>query len=239
MPEWSLVALHAGLGLGLAGRVLEAIPETASGGELRRALDRFSDLCRENSREGYADVAFEALGLVARNLHPELVDRIDEELRQEDPSAADLFWHGVGRGLYFAPTQALPLGSWSRALDKIRRESPDARARRNVLSGFAWALTLVNLRHPEVLAAFLRAHAAAVREDAWTHGVVAALLVWRAAAGREELLERFLSHRAEGWRDLVRRPCEEALGGVYENLVRRRRLGSLFRYRPLAELSEG
>ena len=96
----------------------------------------------------------------------------------------------------------------------------------------------MNLRHPEVLAAFHRAHGDTARQEAWTHGVVAAVLVWRAAAGREEILERFLSHRAAGWRDLVRRPCEEALGGVYEDLARRRALADLFRYRPLDELRE-
>ena len=244
LPDRSLIALHAGLGLGLAGRVLAA-PQAAAGGELRRSLDRFLDLCRANSRPGYAEVAFEALGLIARTLYPERMERIDAELRRIDPALADYFWHGVGRGLYFAPTQALPLGaSWRRAVDQCRRQSPDERARRNALAGYSWALALVNIVRPRVVAEFLdRCGAELDRDDPVAHGLVAAVLVWRAAAGRDGVLESFLSYRppaggaaADRWQRLVRRPGEEALAGPYDALARSGRLGVLFRYQPLAEL---
>ncbi len=265
LPGWSRVPLHAGLGLAFADRVL------AAGGEIRGSLERFLDLCRTNSRDGWADVAFEALGFVARVFHDQRTAGIDRELRRIDPLLADYFWHGVGRGLYFAPAQALPVGiSWRWAFERCRREAPDERARKNALAGYVWALALVNITHPQVLSEFLRQAGAAsddgdaiaggaiaggaiaggaiaggaIAGGAIAHGAASAVLVWRSAAGRDAILEGFLAHRpasgdgAERWHRWVRQPSEAALGGPYEALVDSRRLGALFRYRPVAELEQ-
>ena len=50
---------------------------------LRRALRRFAALCRDNSHAAYVGAAYEALGLVARNLHPQLIEAIDELLAKD------------------------------------------------------------------------------------------------------------------------------------------------------------
>jgi hypothetical protein len=94
LPAASLVPLHTGMGLAFAQRVLESM----SGNQSRdfTLLDKFAQLCRDNSQNGYAGAAFEALGLVTRNLYPHLVPVVDAYLSQSEVFLA-YFWHGIGR----------------------------------------------------------------------------------------------------------------------------------------------
>lgn len=249
VPARAAAALHAGMGLSLADRVLASLtkegrdPAASSG--LQGALRRFFVLCRENSAEGYVGAACEALGLVTRNLYPHLVPAVDRQLTELGEHLAEFFWHGVGRAIYFTPTNYVPgLGGARRALEMSRREPPHETGRLNALSGVAWALVLVNLRHPEVIESALRQCAdETLAGDAFVNGVTSAAVVWRDSTADDPHLETLCAHRpgadsAARWRALVEQPCRRALDTFYEPLKKRSRVGEVFRYRSLTELSE-
>ena len=57
------------------------------------------------------------------------------------------------------------------------------------MAGFAWALMLVNVRHPEVISAFLKHHETDIAEDdAFAHGMRSALIVWGEASANDPYL---------------------------------------------------
>jgi hypothetical protein len=227
----AFLPLHTGAALSFAGRLLST--EEA---RTRESLARWLTLWEDHTRAGYAGLAAEALGLVARNLYPHLVPRLAGILAALTPVLAEYFWHGVGRGLYFAPTHALPnSGSHGRALEKAWREPPDEAGRRNATAGLAWALTLVNLRHPEILAGVLQRNCIGSIE-AFANGVASAVVVWHEIVGRDAHLEAFLAYRGPDlgglWGDLVVGPCEEALQSFASGFRRGPGLADLFRFQP-------
>lgn len=232
LPEESLIPLHTGMGLSLARH---ALPDLDA--DLPAALERLWVLCQRNSRDGFALAAWEALGLVVRQLAPDKVGDVDRELARGDASGEphEAFWHGLGRGLYFVASQSLP-GSAGRAARKVRQEAPAGAPRLNALSGLAWALTLVNFRQPRVLAEFLDAEDfAGADADAVSQGIASAALLWADAAGEESTLEAFLEHQpagvgAERWRRLVTAPYRAAAKG-WGDVKSGPGPGSIFRYR--------
>ncbi|HEX8292492.1 MAG TPA: hypothetical protein VF570_12095 [Pyrinomonadaceae bacterium] len=251
VPAHGMAALHAGMGLSLAGRVLGSLAQGGRepGRELQAALGQFVALCRDNSAEGYVGAAYEALGLVTRNLYPHLVTEIDRQLGGAGDHLAEFFWHGVGRAIYFAPTNYVPVGGGARrALEMSQREPPHELGRLNAQAGVAWALLLVNLRHPEVIKSALRqCGEGALRGDAFANGVSSAAVVWRDSTADDPHLGELCRYRpgpdappgaAARWRELVELPCRRALDTFYEPLRRRGLLGEVFRYRSLAGLSE-
>jgi hypothetical protein len=233
----TVIPLHTGAGLAFAGRLLDS-GEIPSSAELTGWLARWED----SAEPGYGAIAAEALGLVARNLYPHLVPRLGERLGRVEPLLSEYFWHGVGRGLYFAPTHALPhSGAHGRAFDKTWREPPDEAGRCNATAGLAWALTLVNIRDPEVLADVLRRRSGEIGSaGSFANGVASAVLIWYDAVGLDSHLSAFLAYRPQEsvpaltllWRDLVLAPCEEALQHTYPRLRRSGRLATLFRCQP-------
>ena len=229
VPLMSLIPLHTGMGLSLARRLvsdLEASPAAA--------LERFGALCRDNARDGFDLASYEALGLVVRQLAPGASDEIDRVLsRAEDGRLRGAFWHGLGRGLYFVASQALP-GTTGRAVDKARSEAPEGVPRLNALAGLAWAVALVNFRQPAVLERFLVDHRFNDDEaDAVGHGVASATLLWLEAAGEEASYAAFRDHRPEAaagsWQRMVVEPYDRALAG-WDELKRDAGPGELFRY---------
>lgn len=230
VPAVAAVPLHTGLGLALGVRAVEEVDQ---GKSPREAVQDFAALCAEAARPGFAGAAFEGLGLAARTLRPGLVPELGRALDNLGSDLAARFWHGLGRALFFVPTNVVPWGSPSgRAMDKAQREPPHDLGRRNVIAGLAWAITLVDLRQPELLDNFLHRHADAPEPDALTHGIVSAVLVWAGASGRDALLDRFLAHRSETpglWLTRVRRPSEEALATRLPALRRDGRWEDLFR----------
>jgi hypothetical protein len=245
----SLVSLHAGMGLAFANRLLGAVPAEDRLGGTRRALADFVRLCRDNSRNGLAEAAVEGLGLVTRNLYPHLLPLVDRQLAEIEPDLAGYFWHGVGRALYFAPTNFVPCTCWAwRGLDQAQQTAPHELGRLNAVAGFAWAMTLVNVRHPEILALFLERHGGRLAEgDAFANGVASAALIWHQWAPSTPHLAALCGGEsaprapapAERWRALVQAPCAAALRRRYPALRGLGRWGQLFRYRPLAELLGG
>ncbi len=220
LPSSCWLPLHTGMGLSLAGSCLDELDQARADQRVDGLLERFRSLCEVNSRPGHAFLVFEALGFVCRNLHPHLISRLDRRMQRRDPQLAALLWHGVGRALYFAPAGMVP-GSAGDSLERALREAPREAGRRGTVSGVAWALTLVNLRTPAVLEAFVQRHGEGI--PAWARqpfadGVTAAISVWHAVHGRDAYLRAWSSHRPETlrgeqralWETLVRRPSEAA-----------------------------
>jgi len=245
LPRGALLPLHTGIGLWLAERRLARLAAETGAGGAGDALADLLSLCRSHARDGYAEMVFEAVGLVAINLHPRLLPDLDRGLRTLDPELVDYLWHGAGRGLYFSPLHALPVRSamaW--ALDRARQEPRGERERRNALAGLAWALTLVNIRRPQILAGVLQHLGGAIwNEEAFAGGVAAAVLVWREAVGEGPTLAALLAHRpppaaADRWRRLVEASCRAALEQTYGELERHGCWGLLFRDRPFRDARE-
>jgi hypothetical protein len=227
LGDGGLLALHMGMGLAFARRAL-AGDAAGSPAPLDGALARFARLCRDNARPGYEEASFEALGLVARLLHPALLAPLDRCLAG-DPARAACLWHGAGRGLYFLPRHTLSLPA--RAGELARREGPHRLARLNLLAGLAWAVTLVNLGRPRALANLLRRLAGEADEgEAVSGGASAACVVWHDLAPGDRRLAAFLAYRpgdhrvAALWETRVAAPCRAAL-------AERRRPGELFYFR--------
>jgi hypothetical protein len=239
VPSGSWTVLHTGMGMALAEAGLERIAAAPSAPLRRRAVEDHVAECREAARPGYAELAFEPLGLVARILHPELVAGVAAELAALGGPWAELFWHGVGRGLYFLPANLPPARSapWM-GLAGCREEPVDERGRNNAVGGFSWAVALVNLRRPAVVEAFLAQHAASGDpRDPVAQGVASALELWQEASGGSKELRAFVGHLAAPdrralWQRLVREPFEQTQGRLANTGPERAsRLPDLFRYR--------
>ena len=107
---------------------------------------RFLDLCRENSAPGWYDNAVEPLGLVVRSLYPHLLHPVGDAMGRTGPAMQRLYWHGVGRALYFVPMNFMTFGgSHERALRVAMSEAPTREGRANAVAALVWAVTLVNL----------------------------------------------------------------------------------------------
>ena len=241
----TLVPLHAGVGLSLASRLLQRIKPKGRPAEVQEFIQHFRMLCEDNSREGYAGVIFEALGVVARTLFPHWIPTIHRYLSAIGGTLTDYFWHGVGRGIYFAPTNFLPWCSapW-RALAMSQREPPNESCRLNATAGLAFALTLVNIQQPEVLETFLAHHGEDLsKNDAFSSGVSSALIIWRYWTQEDVHFTAFREHQpcpcvpkvAALWRSQVKRPCEDALKHRYTLLAEHDRAEEMFRYVALPE----
>jgi hypothetical protein len=248
LPARSLAALHAGMGLSLASRLLKTVRPGSGGPEIRGVLRRFVELCEDNSGRGYVGAAYEALGLVARNLYPHLLPVIDRQLSELDEKLSAYFWHGVGRAIYFAPTNFLPFNNspW-RAVEMSQREPAHETGRLNALAGLAWAMVLVNIREPEILEAVLRGHGGELsRSDAFSNGVSSAVMIWRDSTEGDPYLEALWRHQpepheptlAELWAELVSRPCRNGLRRFYPVMKEHDCLGEAFRYQSLPDLVE-
>lgn len=240
VPDGSWTVLHTGMGMALAEAWLEGIPSAGAAGLLKGRLEEHLQLCREAARTGYAELAFEPLGLVTRLLREDLVPSFGEQFDRIGSRWSDLFWHGVGRGLYFLPANLVPRRSapWA-GLAMCRAEPPTEAARRNALAGFAWAITLVNLRSPAVVESFLGHH---LEGEDLSHpvaqGVLSALLLWHETTRESRELRQFLGHvaapeRRALWQRVVRAPFEEntQARGSSTALPSGARVSELFRYR--------
>lgn len=241
-PASNLVPLHAGLGLSLAESLLAATEKNKM--DVSTAVNRMNEFCEKNVRKGFQEEVFEGLGLATRNLYPHLVPAIDLHLSRLDPGLLAYFWHGIGRAIYFAPSNFAPFRNapW-KAVQMCLREPSHSLGRRNALAGFVWALTLVNLRSPEVMATFLKHHWKDVAaDDVFANGVCSALMIWHDCDPSDRDLNEFRSYRPSAsppfvtdvWRNHVTKACNDALR--YHATVRdQNALGELFCYRDLPE----
>jgi hypothetical protein len=208
-PEWATIPLHAGLGLFVATRRLGG---ARSGDAVAEALA--SDVAA-SAMPGFERVAFESAGLVARTLHPHLLPALDRALSANDRVLRACLWHGFGRGSYFAPSNwTQGPASFRCAADAIARAAPDATAKRNAMAGLIWAVNLVNLRSPEVLAAVVACLPRDCDPEAFANGIMSSLAVWKHAAPGDPAMGRLIEYQPtdpkerDAWETLVRRPAE-------------------------------
>jgi hypothetical protein len=246
LPAKSLLMLHAGIGLGFAEPLVGALDPGAAREAIEGTVRRVIELCRDNSLAGDVGAAWESLGLYTRSFHPQLLAAVDAALRRIAPEVLGYYWHGAGRAFYFLPVNFLPCGrmTW-RPFEMARAQSSDDLARRGAWAGVAWAITLVNMRQPELLARLLIGpHGEELAaDDAFANGVASSLIMrWDTTPG-DSLITDFLAYRPSGNRELARlwdrlyvAPAEVALGSWYPVLQRHERLGEVFRYQDLAAL---
>jgi len=237
IPGRCLIPLHTGMGLAFASDIVQDMNRRTDRSEIRRRVEDFLALCESNAAPGYAGAAVESLGLVTRNVRPRLVQVVGEELKAVGGDAVARFWHGYGRGLYFSPLNVLPCTStvWPSVRIALR-EPPNALARLNASAGLAWAVTLVNIRDPEVIELFLRRHGRELTEpSAFADGVRSAAAVWRDWAPESQYLHALCRYRPRGaasteqWDRYARGPCADDFSELYRSLKRDNLMGELFR----------
>ncbi len=240
IPESAWMPLHTGQGLSLAARYLDQrvdrrADRRAGLGPQAAPAAHFASLALGFSLAGYGRATFEALGFAAVTLAPDRVGELDRELDRDRPDLLPWFWHGVGRGLYFCPSSAWP-GAAGYAARRAWCEPPHELGRANALAGLAWAVTLVNLGHPEVVARLLESLPAGSARRVAIRGVANATALWLDARGFDPLLNGFLDppwtgaaakRWGERWRATVTGPCQRAFDR-YRSLKSARRLDSLF-----------
>lgn len=244
LPAKSLTMMHAGIGLAFAERLMKQVTPYSSRARARGVLAEFVRLCRENSRPGYVGAAYESLGLVTRTWHAQTVGLVDGVLCEIEPEVVGYFWHGAGRALYFLPIYFVPglLSPWAAA----EREPPREDARLSMKAGLAWAVTLVNVRQPQIMENLLRRDGATLALDAgFNNGLMSSLIMGYDITPGDPFIEAFCAYRPEArdaasverWERMVARPCREALRGVYPVLREHERLGEVFHYQDLPALA--
>jgi len=241
LPSSSLTMLHAGIGMSFAKRLVKTLTAESTPEEIRAAIARFATLCRRSSRPGYAGAALESLGLATRTLFPNLVGAIDREMPAIEPDLVGYFWHGVGRAIFFGPTTMLPAfnAPW-RAMSEVA-EAPHETAYLNLLSGLSWAITVVNMRNPEVMEAFLRHHASTLASStAFSNGVTSSMLMRFDTTPDDPNIHPFVRHLPKdsepatvaAWESLIMRPSTIALTETYPKLRQAAKLEDLFHHVP-------
>lgn len=244
IPDTALVPLHAGMGTAFAERTFEGLPANPSKPDIDRAVRRFLDICAANCRPGWEDGTMEPLGLVIRCLYPQLLGPVSNALNAINPALRLLFWHGVGRGLYFVPTNFLPYATArKRMIESAMEETKDAEERRNVLAGMIWAVTLVNLCHPRILKSLAQVCAELKLYDEFRNGMISGVLVWKHMAPKDVAwIDTYTSPQRDRsgdglmWGHWVMTPAREALENVYPGLERQNRIAALYTYRTPEEL---
>lgn len=228
LPLGALVPLHAGMGLGLAAPLLEAWWDGRK--PANEVVVRVLELTEANAAPGCVGVAMEALGLMVRTLYPGRLAEVDAALAAVAPARRSLFWHGVGRAIYFVYPRALNGSGWRRAVDHLHKEPPDEESRRQARHGFAWPLLLVNLARPGVMEEFLRRYGV---DETTSRGLAAGALIWHAWAGDDDSLTALLCHRPRTvperiWANGFGNPVASALQVAAPLLARTRRCEDLF-----------
>lgn len=247
LPDGSLTMLHAGVGLGLAEQALKSLRPDSKPEIIDAALEDFVAGCKSSSRKGYLGCALESLGLVTRHFYGHsMVLAVDRRLEKMDEATRGFFWHGVGRALYFSPENMLPgLSSPWPAVSMCDKQAPHDLARHNMVAGLAWAMSLVNLRRPQVLEGFLGRHGFGFADtDPFVNGLTSAMMMRNDTTPDEPHLLAFVAYepdptdarRAELWNRVVKEPVTRALEETYPALRKKGRLGEIFRFRSQAEL---
>jgi hypothetical protein len=248
LPPKSLTMLHAGIGMSFASHLLKTVTPHSRVSEIRKVLEEFVTLCKENSREGYTGCALESLGLATRTFYPEMVPIVDRQLLEIDRDVVGYFWHGVGRAIYFNPGLLLPVcGSPWQGIELCWREARHEVALLNAIAGMAWAVTLVNMRSPEVMEHLLSGHGNQLSEgDAFSNGISSSLVMRYDTTPDDPNITPFCQHlpdpsdprRVELWDREVKGPCQQALREYYPVLKEHNRLEEVFRYQSLPQLVE-
>jgi hypothetical protein len=248
LPDGSLTMLHAGIGLGIAEIALKELRPDSATELIDAALQRFHQTCTSSSRPAYLGCALESLGLVTRHFYGHtMVLAVDRRLEAIDPALRGFFWHGVGRALYFSPENMVPnlSSSWP-AVAMCGRLAPHDLARENMIAGVAWAVTMVNLKQPVVIEGLLKKHGLGFGDtDAFANGVASALIMRKDTTPNEEHIASLLAYEpAPGdtrletvWNSVFKQTAKKAVDEYYPTIKQKGRLGEIFRFQSLAELT--
>jgi hypothetical protein len=247
LPAKSMTMLHAGIGLSFAHQTLLKVAPNSSHEEYRKAVSHIVELCKQSSRPGYTGAALESIGLVARNFHGLTVMKaVHRALAEVDPDSVGYLFRGAGRAVYFSAPNFIP--GWRtpwRAMALTQQEPSDEQGRRNMRAGFAWASTVVNMRHPIIMETILKHHGAELSaDDAFSNGVMSSLMMRYDTSPDDPYVERFCNYRpassdakvVEWWNRLVKGPAEKALQEYYPVLQETNHLEEVFRYQDLGKL---
>jgi hypothetical protein len=211
IPNHALLPLHTGAGMAFARATLA---ERSRG--MGPTLERHWQRCQDNAGEDCAEMMFESIGFGAVTLDQEMIPGIRRELAGWPAELAECFWHGVGRGLYFLPSNLTPIAAMRRnMLVESWRIAPEGAGRKNVVAGIGWAATLVNLRHPEVITSWLDQQD---DDAAFRNGVASALRFWLQCVPEDQYVTRLSRYRPRNvsprlaglWENIVVRSCEDA-----------------------------
>lgn len=220
LPDKSLTMMNAGLGLAFAERLLKEYTSQNGSPNADELVHRFIRLCNANATPGYTGCALESLGLVAKTFFPSTIQQIDRAiLANDDDSVLGYFWHGVGRGNYFSLSNFLPCGgiSWTRLV----RQSTHRIGQQSLVAGLAWAMTLVNMRTPNIMEKCLRVRGnqiAKVDAAAFANGVESACVIRLDVSPKAPFIHAFheayrdsaKSPVADLWKCWITQPCQTA-----------------------------
>src|ERR1019366_8388407 len=101
---------------------------------------------------------------------------------------------------------------------------PHDLGRRNMVAGFAWAATVVNMRHPIVMETILKYQGEAFADNgAFSNGVTSSMIMRYDTSPDDPNIDRFINYRPRSsdakllrlWDRLVKEPCERAVQEVY------------------------
>ena len=246
LPDRAMIPLHAGIGTAFAEKLLDGLGSSPSTAEIHQTVERFVDTCSANCRPGWDDACIEPLGLVVRCLYPHLLASVSEAMEELSFPLRALFWHGVGRSLYFVPTNFLPIpGAHARMAKSAAAEAGSLDDRRQVLAGLIWAVTLVNLRQPAVIRSLLSICSSLSIRAEFTNGLISALLSWRhMTPGDRRYVTTYTrplpaqDREAVLWKSWIETPAHEALENIWPGLERRNNIPALYTYRTLEELRD-
>jgi hypothetical protein len=245
--------LHAGIGMSFAQHWMKTVNHLSSPADIRPVLGQITALCRDNSRPGYEGAALESLGLITQNgqfyneTRPDqMVQIVSRELAHIDPEAFEYFWHGVGRAHYFLPIHFVPgYGSTWHAVRMLRQAVPNERAWLNAIAGLAWGDTMVNIRHPQIVANLPQHHGAQLAaDDGFANGVASSLIMRSDTTPSAPFITPFYQYQPDRaaaqlvqlWNDQVQQPSAVALHEYYPILKEHHRLGEIFRYHDFPDL---
>jgi hypothetical protein len=247
LPSGSMTMLHAGIGLSFARSCLAGLSGSSSPAELRKALEQFIRLCRDNSRPGYTGCAFESLGLVSLVLHnPEMARALDRELASIDPEVATFMWRGAGRALYFHPKNFVPgLHCPWRGIAMSRAIAPHESARQNLRAGVAWPTTIVNIRHPQVMERVLLYQGENDPDrDLFINGLTSSMVMRYDTTPDGPYIRPFIAHQPDPrnqrlcrlWKRDVKEPIEMAINEIHPVLKANNAIEEVFHYQSLPDL---
>jgi len=227
LPGCATIPVHSGVALSIAQRRL-ASTRGSVGADI---VGDLIDCCAASAQPGCEYIAVEAIGLAVRNLHPRLTPMFDAALA-DDVILNACFWHGAGRGAYFA-TSNWQVTSITLVLHNLRAMTGSAVGRTNAFAGLAWAVILVNLFDPAVLARYVAVLEGGSETAAFAEGVRTALIAWQHCSPGDDGIRQLLASRppaaiaSASWDEAVRRPAEQALN-QFPGVATAGRIGRLF-----------
>lgn len=244
LPDRAMIPLHAGMGTAFGEKLFGGLGSHPTQAQIRDTVHSFLDVCRANCRPGWEDACIESAGLVVRLLHPSLVAAVSAEMGMVTTALRSLFWHGVGRSLYFQPMNFLPIaGAHRRMLNSAAQETNHPDDRRNVLAGLIWAVTLVNLPQPPVVRSLAPVCSELKMRDEFINGLISALLVWRHMAPDDmrylnNYTRPLTNHNVQAvlWNQWIDTPAREALANFFPGLERHNKIPALYSFRTSEEL---